>query len=244
MSTHPAPLYREACPTDHQPVRIGASLLIGPRGTRRVATASDRVIELDLYPNTPATGVVFGTGEHATTRMALALLEQHVRPGDRALDVGTGSGILGLAAARLGAREVLAIDIDPLAVMNAADNIRLNRLEDTVQVREGGLEVAEGSSYDLALANILSPVIRQLAPDLWRLLRPEGLLIATGIVAVEAVDLRALLADAGFRPVEERQEGDWYAFVLQRGENTVDVPGSPRTLTAQDCPGPGVQAVC
>jgi ribosomal protein L11 methyltransferase len=77
--------------------------------------------------------------------------------------------------------------------------------------------VVEGSCYDLALANILSPVIRQLAPDLWRLLRPEGLLIATGIVAVEADDLRALLADAGFRSVEERQEGDWYAFVLQRG---------------------------
>jgi ribosomal protein L11 methyltransferase len=220
MNTHPSPLYREACPRDYQPIRIGASLLIGPRGTRRAATAGDRVIELELYPNTPATGVVFGTGGHATTRLALALLEQCVRPGDRALDVGTGSGILGLAAARLGAREVLAIDIDPLAVMTAETNVRLNHLEDTVQVREGSLEVVEGSSYDLVLANILSPVIRQLAPGLWRLLRPEGLLIVTGIVAVEAVDLRALLADVGFRSVEERQEGDWCAFVCRRGQHT------------------------
>jgi ribosomal protein L11 methyltransferase len=212
-----SPLYREAFLKDHQLVRIGASLVIGPRGTRRAAAAGDRVIELDLFPNTPAAGVVFGTGEHATTRLALALLEERLESGTRVLDVGTGSGILALVAARLGASEVMAIDIDPLAVMTAETNIRLNGLEKVVRVREGSIDVVDDSSYDLALANILSPVIRQLAPDLWRLLRPGGLLIATGIVGVEADDIRVMLAAAGFQLQEERGEGDWRAFVLQKG---------------------------
>jgi ribosomal protein L11 methyltransferase len=218
MDSEQAPLYREAWLKEHQPLRIGASLLIGPRGTRRAANPGERVIELDLYPNTPAAGVVFGTGEHATTRLALMLLEEYLRAEDRVLDVGTGSGILALAAARFGAREVLAIDIDPLAVSSAETNVRLNSLTDTIHVRLGSVGAVDESGYDLILANILSPEIRQLAPDLHRLLRPQGRLIASGIIAVEADDVRSMLAAAGFHPEAERAEGDWKAFALAKGE--------------------------
>jgi len=215
VDIHQSPLYREAFQKDHQPIRVGASLVIGPRGTRRTAAAGDRAIELDLFPNTPATGVVFGTGEHATTRLALTLMEEHLQEGDRVLDVGTGSGVLALAAARLGARQVLAIDIDPLAVMSAEANVQLNGLEGVVRVRQGSLEVVEAALYEVVLANILSPVIRRLAPDLRQLLRPEGVLITAGIVAAEADDIRAALAAAGFQLQQERAESDWHAFVLR-----------------------------
>jgi ribosomal protein L11 methyltransferase len=221
VTSDQAPLYREAWQRDRQPIRVGTSLVIGPPGTRPAA-AGDVVIELDLFPNCPATGTVFGTGEHATTRLALTLLETHLRGGGadgplpRALDVGTGTGILALAAARLGAGEVLAFDIDPLAVMTAEGNVRLNDLEGVVRVRQGSVEVVADAGYDLALANILTPEIRQLAPALRRLLRPEGLLIATGVVAVEADEVAAELAALGFQRVEERREGDWSAFALLR----------------------------
>jgi ribosomal protein L11 methyltransferase len=210
------PLYREAWTAARAPIRVGASLVIVPPGAQYDAAPGDRVILLDLFPTDPASGVVFGTGEHATTRLVLTLLEERLQEGDRVLDVGAGSGILALAAARLGAREVLAVDIDPVTVPIAAANVRLNGLPPIVTVREGSIEAAEGDDYDLILANILSPEIRRLAPEMRRLLRPGGLLLASGIVAVEADDVRAMLEEVGFRPLEERGEGDWRALLLQR----------------------------
>jgi ribosomal protein L11 methyltransferase len=216
VSNEESPLYREGWVSDHQPLRFGASLIVGPRGTRRSAQPGDRVVELELFPNTPASGVVFGTGEHETTRMVLAWLERFVREGDRVLDVGTGSGILALAAARLGAREVMAVDIDPVAIRSAEGNVSLNDLGGSVRVRQGSVEVVGDAEYDLVLANILSPVIREVAPMLWRLLRAEGSLIVSGIVAVEADDVREMLVAHGFRAREECREGGWQAFVLQK----------------------------
>lgn len=218
MSAGDAPLYHEAWQKERQPIRAGASLLIGPPGTRRAAAPGERVIELELFPNRPATGAVFGTGEHATTRLALALLEAHLRTGDRVLDVGAGSGILALAAARLGASRALGVDIDPLAVRNARENTRLNELEGTVEIRRGSIEVVEGAGYDLILANILTPEIRQLAAAMRRLLRPAGLLIATGLLAVEADEVASELTHLGFALREQRREGDWSALALQRVE--------------------------
>jgi ribosomal protein L11 methyltransferase len=196
-------------------LRLGRDLVIGPPGTRREARPGDRVVELELYPNTPADGVVFGTGEHATTRLALGFLVEQLREGDCVLDVGTGSGVLALAAARLGAREVLALDIDPAAVVAAEANIRRNGLGATVRARMGSVAAATSQTYDLALANILSPVIREIALALRRLLRPGGGLIVSGIIGVEGEDVRRDLESCGFRCVEERAEGDWSAFLLQ-----------------------------
>jgi ribosomal protein L11 methyltransferase len=174
------------------------------------------VIELAFTGSRAATGVVFGTGEHATTRLALLLLAAHLREGDRVLDVGTGSGVLALAAARLGAREVEAIDNDPPAARTAAANVRLNALEAVIRVREGSLEAVDAPAFDLAVANILTPVIRTLAPGIRPLLRPNGRLIVTGTLVMEAEEVRAMLIGAGFEIEEERSLEDWQAFTLRR----------------------------
>lgn len=214
MSTEEAPAYREAWVPERRPVRVGGRLLIGPPGTRADAEASDCVIELEFAGSRAATGVVFGTGEHATTRLALVLLEEHLRAGDRVLDIGTGSGVLAIAAARFGAAEVVAIDNDPPAARAAASNVRRNGVEPIVRVIAGGLDEVEQTRFNLAVANILTPVIRDLAGGMHCRLRSDGLLLVSGVIAAEVEDARQMFRDAGFEIHDERGEGDWRAFVL------------------------------
>jgi ribosomal protein L11 methyltransferase len=201
--------WAEAWKAYFRPIRVGRSLVIKPSWETLAATDGDRVIELDP-------GMAFGTGAHPTTQLCLTLLEERVAPGDRVLDLGTGSGILALAAARLGAREVLALDLDPIAVAAARENVSANGLAALVRVEEGGVEAASDPSYDLVVANILADVIRDLAPALARLVRPGGLLIASGIIAERAADVTAALRAAGFDPEEERAQEEWRALVGRR----------------------------
>jgi ribosomal protein L11 methyltransferase len=210
----PPGLYRGGWPPDRAPVRIGRSLVITPAGATVEAGEGDRVIELESSETVGA--AAFGTGAHASTRLALELLEACLQPGDRVLDLGTGSGILALAAARLGAREVLALDIDAAAVAAARRNVAANDLARVIQVREGSAEAADGAPYDLMVANLLAHVMRPLAPALARLVRPAGLLLVSGIVAARGPDVAAALYAEGFRLVEERPEGHWRALVLRR----------------------------
>jgi ribosomal protein L11 methyltransferase len=200
--------WAEAWKAFYRPLRIGRTLVIKPSWETFMAADGDRVIELDP-------GMAFGTGAHPTTQLCLALLEERVSPGDRVLDLGCGSGILALAAARLGARDVLALDVDPVAVAAARENARANGLSDLVRVAEGSVETAGGAPCDLVVANILADVIIDLARDLSRLVRNDGLLIASGIIADRAADVIASLVALGFRVEEERAQGDWRALVLR-----------------------------
>lgn len=201
--------WAEAWKAYFRPIRVGRSLVIKPSWEALAAADGDRVIELDP-------GMAFGTGAHPTTQLCLTMLEERVAPGDRVLDLGTGSGILALAAARLGAREVLALDLDPIAVAAARENVSANTLDALVRVEEGGVEAASGPPYDRVVANILADVIRDLAPDLARLVRPGGLLIASGIIAERAADVTAALRAEGFDPEEERAQEEWRALVGRR----------------------------
>jgi ribosomal protein L11 methyltransferase len=175
-----------------------------------------REIELDLTPDDLSLGIVFGTGTHPTTRLALELLEDRVRDGDRVLDIGTGSGILAIAAARLGAREVVAVDTDPAAAAVARGNVASNELTGVVQVREGSIEAAERKPHDLVVANILAPVLERLAPGVARLLRPGGLWIVSGVIASRAAAVITTIGATGFRMEEERAEGDWRGLCFTR----------------------------
>jgi ribosomal protein L11 methyltransferase len=201
--------WAEAWKAYFRPIRVGRSLVIKPSWETLAAADGDRVIELDP-------GMAFGTGAHPTTQLCLALLEERVAPGDRVLDLGTGSGILALAAARLGAREVLALDLDPVAVAAARENVAANGLAGVVRVEEGGVEAAPGPPYDLVVANILADVIRDLAPALALQLRRRGLLIASGIIADRAADVTVALRAAGFDLEEERAQEEWRALVCSR----------------------------
>jgi ribosomal protein L11 methyltransferase len=161
-------------------------------------------------------GLAFGTGLHPSTRLCCAALEDLVQPGDRVLDVGTGSGILAIAAVRLGASRVLGLDIDPVAVRVAGENVALNDVADIVQVQHGTVQDSKFNQtgiWDLVVANILAPVIIDLAPGLAAGLAPGGRLIVSGIIADQAEAVTTALAAAGLAVVGRRQEGDWVALI-------------------------------
>jgi ribosomal protein L11 methyltransferase len=158
---------------------------------------------------------VFGTGGHRATRLALELLESHIRAGDRVLDVGTGSGILAAAAARLGGSEVLAVDTDPGAVATAQLVVETNRLEDVVQVKLGSLESVE-RLYDVVVANIFAHEIISMAPALAQVVRPLGTLIVSGIVSARAGDVIKKICAVGFTLEEERSLDVWHAVVFTK----------------------------
>jgi ribosomal protein L11 methyltransferase len=160
--------------------------------------------------------MAFGTGQHPTTLMCLRALEELLRPGMDVLDLGTGSGILALAAARLGATSVLALDIDPQAAAVARDNVRLNGLEAVVQVAEGGLDQTLTAAFDLALANISAAVIVEMAPALAEVLRPSGALIVAGFSAESAEPLSSALACSGLVVERALADGDWRAHIARK----------------------------
>jgi ribosomal protein L11 methyltransferase len=198
-------------------LRISRRLVICPAWRSYRARAGEAVIRLDP-------GMAFGTGQHPTTLMCLRALEETVRPGAAVLDLGTGSGILALAAARLGATSVLALDTDPQAVRAARDNVRLNGLEAVVHVEEGTVEKAPGP-FDVIAANISAPVIVDLAGPMAAALNPGGALIAGGFSEERATEVAAALTAAGFRVERTPSDGEWRTVV---GRKNQPVTGSYR----------------
>lgn len=192
--------------------RVGRRLVIRPSWRAYTPQPDDVVIDLDP-------GMAFGTGQHPTTRTCLELLEEHVAPGSVVLDVGTGSGILAVAAVKLGAARCLALDVDTQAVRVARDNVARNGVADRVQVAEGTLPIALASrhAFDLALANITAAAVAALAPDLAATLRPGGTLIGSGIVADRLDAVLAALMAAGCSIIDVRAVGDWRTVVARAG---------------------------
>ncbi|VFU19654.1 ribosomal protein L11 methyltransferase (fragment) [anaerobic digester metagenome] len=173
------------------------------------AVEGELVIELDP-------GMAFGCGTHPTTSLCLKLLENYIRGGERIYDVGTGSGILAVAAAALGAGRVVAVDLDPVACRAAAENVARNRVEGIVRVVQGNLLDNLNGGADLVVANIIAGVIISLAPDAAAALVPGGFLIASGIIRHRAEEVRDALEEAGLTPWEQLEEGEWTAIVAKK----------------------------
>ncbi len=188
---------------DHYHVlRIGRRIVIRPSWRDYEPQPDDIVITLDP-------GMAFGTGLHPSTRLCVQALEDAVRPGMSVLDMGTGSGILAIAAAFLGAARVTALDNDPIAVKAATENVLANGLRSRIEVKLGSVGAVSGE-FDLIVVNILAHVIQEmLAQDLARHLRPGGPFIAAGILETQADDVLRTFAVHSLQLVEKRQEKDW-----------------------------------
>jgi ribosomal protein L11 methyltransferase len=191
-------------------LRVSSRLVVCPTWRSYRPREGEAVVRLDP-------GMAFGTGQHPTTLMCLRALEELLRPGMDVLDLGTGSGILALAAARLGAASVLALDIDLQAVAAARDNVRLNRLGAVVQVEEGGLDGAARAAFDLAMANINAAVIVEMAPALAEVLRAGGVLVVAGFSAESAERVVGALTSTGLVVERTLADGDWRALVARKG---------------------------
>ena len=204
--------WAEAWKANYQPVRVGRKLLIKPAWLDAQVEPGELLIELDP-------GMAFGTGTHPSTQLCLAALEDLIEPAYRVLDLGSGSGILSIAAALLGATHVLALDIDPLAVDIGRQNVAANRVEGIVEVERGSLEnvLHVPRRFDLLVANILADVIVEMCQGgLGNVVRPGGWLVAAGIIDSQADDVDAAIERAGLQTVERRHSADWVALLARR----------------------------
>jgi ribosomal protein L11 methyltransferase len=162
-------------------------------------------------------GMAFGTGEHATTRGALALMQAVVRPGDVVADLGAGSAVLAIAAAVLGAARVVAIEMDPDAIGNAVENVERNRVGDRVHVMEGdaGVLLPLLAPVRVVLANIISSVLIELLPVMASALAADGAVVMSGILVAERDHMLAVLSDGGWHVVDEIAEGEWWSVLVR-----------------------------
>lgn len=213
----PEPTYRRIAEADWAEawkrhlriLHVGQRIVIRPSWLDYDPQEGEVVIVLDP-------GMAFGTGLHPTTQMCLMALEEHVRPGMSLLDLGTGSGILAIAGAKLGASRVLALDTDPQAVEVARENVRRNGVMGQVIVMEGSLDQADGR-FDVVAVNILAKVIvEMLAQGLAARLMPEGRLILAGLIADQEAEVTAALRQVGLEPIGRRQIDDWVGLVAAR----------------------------
>ena len=192
-------------------VRIPAARTIVIRPPHLAHEASGGEVVIDLAP-----GLAFGTGQHQSTRLALALLADAMAetPARTVLDVGTGSGILAVAAAKLGAETITAVDIDPLAVDAARETARRNGVADRVRVSEGS--VPADQRYDLVLANLTADLLQGLASDLAEAALPGGRLIASGFLHARKQEVADALAEAGFSVAQVQREDEWSALLAAK----------------------------
>lgn len=230
----PAPTFRilqeedwaNAWKAHYYPFRVGERIWIKPSwiqadhasGSRETAASEPGDVVLTLDP-----GMAFGTGLHPTTQMCLQALEQLVQPGMRVLDVGTGSAILTIAAAKLGAGQLLGIDNDDMATKTARANVALNGVEDRVEIRPGTLEIVTETGWDIVVVNILARVIVPLLGkgELFRYVAQDGFLILSGIINEQAATVITAMEANGGRIVRTLTSGDWLAFVAQHEAGAV-----------------------
>ena len=195
----------------YNPIRVGEKIMIVPAWQSYDAASDDVVVTMDP-------GLAFGSGPHETTRLCASLIEKYLEKGDRTLDVGTGSGILAIIESKLGAATVDACDIDPVAVRVAAENAESNGVSNVncfVSDLLASVDAAEGM-YDFVSANIVSDIIIRMAPDLPRIVRPNGLVAVSGVIDEYAPDVIAAMDDQGFAVADVYSDNGWKGLLFRR----------------------------
>lgn len=201
--------WAEAWKKYYHPIRIGRITVV-PAWEDYTPAEGELILRMDP-------GMAFGTGTHETTRLVMEMLCEEIRGGERVLDVGTGSGILALSAAKLGAKECYAYDIDPVAVRVARENVEK---DGAFNVFCGVADLLDGidrtAPYDFVVANIVADIILRLLPSLGSVMKTGARAILSGIIGERANDIRSVLSDYDFTLVREAEERDWYALLIQK----------------------------
>lgn len=194
----------------YNPVKISEKFTIVPTWEDYTPVHTDELI-IELDP-----GMAFGTGTHPTTVMCIQALERTVKAGDTVIDVGTGSGVLSIAAAKLGAEQVKALDLDDVAVQVAKENINLNQAQEIVSVSQNNLLNGVEEGADIVVANILAEVILRFADDAGRVVKKGGFFITSGIIQQKKEVVKDAVINAGFDIEEIIAMEDWVAIIAKK----------------------------
>ena len=194
----------------YHPVKISERFTIVPTWEEYEPVSSDELI-IELDP-----GMAFGTGTHPTTVMCIQALERTIQEGDLVVDVGTGSGVLSIASALLGAKHIQALDLDEVAVESAKMNVKLNKVQDLVDVSQGNLLDGVDEQADVVVANILAEIIMRFTDDVGKVVKPGGYFIASGIIQPKKEDVKNAIIASGFTIEETIQMEDWVALIAKR----------------------------
>lgn len=194
----------------YKPVQISERMTITPTWEEYTPKRQDElVIELDP-------GMAFGTGTHPTTVLCIRALEKRLKTGDQVIDVGCGSGILSIAAAKLGAGEVLAMDLDEVAVTSTNMNVKLNQLSDKIKVKQNNLLEGIMGPVDVIVSNILAEIILRFIEEAYQCLVQDGIFITSGIISQKEEEVTEALKKAGFTIIETTALEDWVSIVAKK----------------------------
>ncbi|MFL8673449.1 50S ribosomal protein L11 methyltransferase [Clostridioides sp. GD02404] len=190
----------------YKPTKVGQRVVVKPTWEDYTVQEGDLIIELDP-------GMAFGTGTHETTSMCIRELEKYVNKDSKVFDIGCGSGILAIAAAKLGAKEVIAVDLDEVAVKVAKENVIENKVEENVSVMHGNLTDVIKDKADVIVANIIADIIKILAKDVQNFMKEDAIFISSGIILDKVEEVKESLIENGFEIVEVQKLGEWSAIV-------------------------------
>lgn len=233
ISPIPDPTFRKIKQTDwehawkehYHVLRVGKRIVIKPSWRKHIPQPGEVLLELDP-------GMAFGTGLHPTTRLCLQAIERHMPHGARGIDLGTGSGILAIAAAKLGAGSVRAFDVDSIAVKSARENVARNTVDPIVSIEHGSLDLIYTKTktprastgvlqtFDFGMINILATVIIQLCTDgLAEIFEPDAIVIFAGLIDTQESSVREAFEDVGFKLIDRLQEKDWVLLMCRYVKN-------------------------
>lgn len=196
----------------YKPIRIGERLVVVPMWEAYEQKPSDVIIRMDP-------GMAFGTGTHETTRLCMRQLEKHLRPGEKVLDIGTGSGILAITAAKLGAQSVASYDIDPVSVRVAKENIAENGVSSKITCAQSDLLASVSplpGGYDFVCANIVADILLRLVKNVGSFLHPGSKIALSGIIERQYEEVKNAYLAAGFTVCDEERENDWCAILMEK----------------------------
>ena len=202
--------WAEAWKKYYKPIKIGEKIVIKPTWEKYEETDEEIIIELDP-------GMAFGTGTHETTTMCIEALEAYVKADDLVYDIGCGSGILSIVAAKLGAQRVIGVDLDELCTRVSKENISLNKVEDLIEIKQGNLLDVVCGKADIIVSNIIAEVIVDMIGSLKDYLKTEGIFIASGIITEKIDMVEKALIENGFKILGTKVMGEWVSITSTIG---------------------------